>query len=156
MEGSVYHTKFNYRWRWFSDEMLDCCAPLDKIRETGMTFAEVVSAGRCNGLNVKDKIADKTTYEQFISDLKLVTSSTNLHMITSFSRGSLSQTGDGHFSPIGCYDPESNYVLILDTARFKYPSYFVDAKLLFEAMVPIDAVTTKSRGYMILSKGSIV
>jgi hypothetical protein len=54
---------------------------------------------------------------------------------------------------LGCFEPESNHVLVLDTARFKYPSYFVDAKLLFESMKPVDKVTSLSRGYMGISKG---
>ena len=30
--------------------------------------------------------------------------------------------GDGHFSPLGGYNEDKDMVLILDTARFKYPS----------------------------------
>ena len=32
---------------------------------------------------------------------------------------SANQTGDGHFSPIGGYDPENDLLLIMDVARFK-------------------------------------
>ena len=32
------------------------------------------------------------------------------------------RAGDGHFSPLGGYHEDKDMVLILDTARFKYPS----------------------------------
>jgi glutathione gamma-glutamylcysteinyltransferase len=39
----------------------------------------------------------------------------------------------------------------MDTARFKYPSYFADSKSLFESMKLIDSVTGLSRGYLIMT-----
>lgn len=143
-------------WRWYSDDMLECCSPLDVVKAQGTTFAEIVCIARCNGLKVTAKRADKTTYEQFLEDIRLVSSSADLQMIVSYSRKTLNQTGDGHFSPVGCFEPESSQVLILDTARFKYPSYFVDSKMLFDAMRPVDKTTNLPRGYMILSKGITV
>ncbi|KAL2919867.1 hypothetical protein HK105_200784 [Polyrhizophydium stewartii] len=140
-------------WRWFADDMLECCAPLDQIKQTGMTFDELACVARCNGLDVVAKRASSVDYDEFVRDLELVTSSSETHMVVSFSRKTLSQTGDGHFSPIGAFVPESQQVLVMDTARFKYPSYFADARLLFEAMKPIDPVTGLSRGYFLLRKG---
>lgn len=63
----------------------------------------------------------------------------------------LRQTGTGHFSPIGAYDEASDSVLLLDTARFKYGPHWVKVDLLFDALIPLDPSTGKSRGYMILS-----
>ncbi|KAJ3182265.1 hypothetical protein HDU85_003307 [Gaertneriomyces sp. JEL0708] len=140
-------------WRWYSDDMLECCAPLSQIKEKGMTFRELACLARCNGLRVVAKRADQITYEEFIEDLKKVTASQDMHMVVSFSRKTLNQTGDGHFSPIGAYHPGNNQALVLDTARFKYPSYFCDAKMLFEAMKPLDKETGLPRGYFILTKG---
>ncbi|KAI9099690.1 Phytochelatin synthase-domain-containing protein [Phlyctochytrium arcticum] len=140
-------------WRWYSDDMLECCAPLEQIRERGMTFRELGCLARCNGLSVVAKRADQVSREEFLADLKRVTASQDSHMVVSFSRGTLSQTGDGHFSPIGAYHPEKNQALVLDTARFKYPSYFCDADLLYDAMQPIDKETGLPRGYFILTKG---
>ena len=41
------------------------------------------------------------------------------HLVVSYSRRTFSQTGDGHFSPVGGYHKERDLVLILDVARFK-------------------------------------
>jgi hypothetical protein len=73
-------------------------------------------------------------------------------MVVSYCRQTLGQTGDGHFSPIGGYNEKENMVLVLDVARFKYPSYWVSFDLLWDALKPIDKVTGKSRGYVLLSK----
>ena len=29
-------------WRWFSEELLDCCTPLDDVKTRGITFEEFV------------------------------------------------------------------------------------------------------------------
>ena len=49
--------------------------------------------------------------------------------------------GDGHFSPIGGYHPDSDLVLILDTARFKYPPHWVKLATLCESMKALDPQT---------------
>jgi hypothetical protein len=52
------------------------------------------------------------------------------HLIVSYSRKEFLQTGDGHFSPIGGYSEADDLVLILDTARFKYPPHWVPLNML--------------------------
>ena len=41
------------------------------------------------------------------------------------------RAGDGHFSPIGGYSAREDLVLILDTARFKYPPHWVPLEMLY-------------------------
>jgi len=65
-----------------------------------------------------------------------------------YSRRALRQTGDGHFSPIGGYHAGSDRVLVLDTARFKYPPHWVPVELLFAAMQAQDGATGQSRGWL--------
>ena len=142
-------------WRWYSDEMIECCASLDVIKERGMTFDQLAATARGNGLIAVPKRADFTTFEEFKADLASVTKSEDKHMVVSFSRQALGQTGDGHFSPVGAFCEDENKVLVMDTARFKYPSYFVDANALYESMFPVDKVTNLPRGYILLSKGNL-
>ena len=42
------------------------------------------------------------------------------------------RAGDGHFSPIGGYSAAEDMVLILDTARFKYPPHWVPLEMLYK------------------------
>ena len=58
-------------------------------------------------------------------------------MIANFSRGVLNQSGTGHFSPIGAYNEKSDMLLVMETARFKYPPFWVRLDLMWEAMQSI-------------------
>lgn len=42
-------------------------------------------------------------------------------------RAKLGQSGSGHFSPIGAFDRDTDMVLIMDVARFKYPPHWVSS-----------------------------
>jgi glutathione gamma-glutamylcysteinyltransferase len=74
-------------------------------------------------------------------------------LIVNYSRRALGQTGDGHFSPIGGYHAGSDRVLVLDTARFKYPPHWVPLELLFAAMQAQDDATGQPRGWLGLRAG---
>ncbi len=142
-------------WRWYSEEMLECCAPLAEVRKKGITFQELLCLARCNGLEAHGKWIQNISKQEFLHDVKSVCSNAdgkNRHMIVSFSRKSLGQTGDGHFSPIGAYHEKENRILVLDTARFKYPSYFAKADEIYNAMFPIDRETGQCRGYILVSR----
>lgn len=140
-------------WRWYSDEILECCTPLELIRKQGINFAEFACIAKCNGLGVLAKRANESTLAEFKSHLKSVCAAqvNNQHLVVSFSRKELGQTGVGHFSPIAAYHPGRNMALVLDVARFKYPSYWISVDLLWKAMHPIDPSTNLPRGYFILS-----
>ncbi|KAF9574507.1 hypothetical protein EC968_006312 [Mortierella alpina] len=137
-------------WRWYSDELLECCAPAEQVKAKGITFNQFACLSKCH-CDVQVRRASQTSLEQFKKDLEMVCSRDDIHMVVSFSRKSLGQTGDGHFSPIGGYVPKAGMVLVLDTARFKYPSYFVSVERLWKSLFPVDAETGSSRGYFLLS-----
>ncbi|RPA86165.1 Phytochelatin-domain-containing protein [Ascobolus immersus RN42] len=143
-------------WRWFTQEMLDCCRPLEDVKKKGITLAEFACLARCNGLDATTRFANKITFEEFHEDVKKSASSEDSFIAVSYSRASLGQTGSGHFSPIGGYcSDKGGMVLILDVARFKYPSYWVPIQRLFESLQPIDAETGQPRGYSILRKSKL-
>ncbi|KAF9156985.1 hypothetical protein DFQ26_009153 [Actinomortierella ambigua] len=137
-------------WRWYSDELLECCAPRDQVKTKGITFSQFACLSKCH-CDVQVRRAEQVSLDMFKKDLEMVCSRDDIHMVVSFSRKSLGQTGDGHFSPIGGYVPEKGMVLVLDTARYKYPSYFVKVEDLWKSLFPIDAETGNARGYFLLS-----
>eukprot|EP00804_Cyclotella_cryptica_P024826 CCRYP_001774-RA/>CCRYP_001774-RA protein AED:0.47 eAED:0.47 QI:0/-1/0/1/-1/1/1/0/264 len=71
-------------------------------------------------------------------------------LVSSFSRRSLNQTGDGHFSPIAAYDEVTDSCLVMDVARFKYAPYWVTVQDLYDAMIPPDSITGMSRGWILM------
>jgi hypothetical protein len=140
-------------WRWYADDMLEC-AQVEEIKRAGLTFRQFATLARCNGLHVQAKRADQVSEHTFIRDVDSVCRGQDTHMVISFSRAALGQTGEGHFSPISAYHAVERQVLVMDTARFKYPSYFVDVHQLFRSMQCLDPTTQLPRGYFLLSKAS--
>ncbi|KAG0243445.1 hypothetical protein BGX31_010728 [Mortierella sp. GBA43] len=83
-------------WRWYTDEQLDCCASISEMRLKGITFNQFSCLARCHA-SVVSKPADRHSLEEFRRDIQLITSSEGTHMVISFSRPALGQTGSGHF-----------------------------------------------------------
>jgi glutathione gamma-glutamylcysteinyltransferase len=137
-------------WRWYSDELLHCCSSVDDVKKNGITFDTFACLARCHA-SVDVKRANEFTLEEFEKDIEQVTSSTDQFLVLSFSRKTLGQTGDGHFSPIGAYNAANKSVLIMDTARYKYPIYWCPLEAVYESMNPIDKETGHPRGYFLLS-----
>ena len=136
--------------------MLSCCEPLETIRIKGITIAKLNCLARCNGANSNLHYASNISLQQFRCDVQNTTSNKddlNI-MICSYHRPTLNQTGNGHFSPIGAYDPVTDSVLIMDVARFKYPPHWISLSILYQSMREIDSETGKSRGYLILTAKS--
>ena len=152
-------------WRWFSEDLLECCRPLEDVKKSGITLEEFVCLANCNGA-VATLVRPSDTNEQFetfVQTLERVCTggrdingenfdeeNPEEYLAIAYSRKTLGQTGDGHFSPIAAMDKETNTVLLFDTARFKYPPYWIPVELLFQSMLPVDKVTGKSRGYVTL------
>jgi hypothetical protein len=73
-------------------------------------------------------------------------------LIVNYSRRAVGQSGDGHFSPIGALHAATDRVLVLDTARFKYPPHWIPVELLFSAMTKEDPATGQARGWLLLKE----
>lgn len=67
---------------------------------------------------------------------------------------SVEQTGSGHFSPISGYHSTENKILILDVARFKYPSHWMDTQMVYDSLAHIDSQSGLSRGFILVSRDS--
>uniref|UniRef100_A0A0G4FHW5 glutathione gamma-glutamylcysteinyltransferase n=1 Tax=Chromera velia CCMP2878 TaxID=1169474 RepID=A0A0G4FHW5_9ALVE len=148
-------------WRFYHEEMLDCCVKLEEIKNVGITFEEFACLARCNGVNLREwRVQPEASEEAKMQALNAFRQTLEYScrnpaetgfLVASYSRKGLGQTGDGHFSPIGGYHRQSDKALVMDVARFKYPPHWVDVPVLFEAMALTDVVTKRSRGYMLIS-----
>lgn len=145
-------------WRWYEESMLNCCVDLEQVKKTGITFGTFACLAKCQGLNVNAVHGSNSTVDAFrrvvrqtcMASSSIQTQPTSF-LLVSYTRKVIGQTGTGHFSPIGAYDEASDHVLVLDTARFKYGPHWVPLQLIFEALLPLDPDTGKSRGYMVIS-----
>ena len=144
-------------WRWFSEELLDCCKSLDEVRRSGITLDEAVCLARCSGaaVNVRRPGTPDADVAAFRRDLlAAATAGDGPVLIANYSRSAVGQSGSGHFSPIGGFDAATDQALVLDTARFKYPPHWMPVELLFAARQERDADTGESRGWLLLRRGA--
>ena len=136
-------------WRWFSEELLDCCLPLEHVREHGLTMDELACLARCNGAEPRARRAASSSVDELRADVALAARTARAPvMVASYERKRLGQTGSGHFSPIGGYHAGRDLVLLLDVARFKYPPHWVPLAHLFDAMSTVDPASGSSRGWI--------
>lgn len=139
-------------WRWFSEELLDCCTPLDQVQRGGVTLEQVMCLARCNGAEGTLARPGARSIDGFRADVIASAASSERVLVLGYARAVLGQTGVGHFSPLGGYHRESDRALVLDVARFKYPPYWAPLPLLFAAMSERDPETANERGWLVLHK----
>ena len=91
-------------------------------------------------------------FEVFRLALEATSRVEDFQMICNLSRKVLGQTGDGHFCPVGGYNAEAGMVLLLDTARFKYPPHWVNLNLLYQSVCTSDSESGIMRGFILLTR----
>ncbi len=136
-------------WRWFAEDLLDCCVPLSTVRARGLDLDELVCLARCNGAEVTLQRADTTDVTAFRAAMRAAADGQSV-VVAAYDRARLGQTGSGHFSPIGGLHSGRDLALVLDVARFKYPPHWVPVERLFHAMQSVDPTTGRARGFMTL------
>ena len=138
-----------------------------QVKRTGITFGTFACLAKCQGLDVDAVYGSDSTCDDFRRAVRRTCAeeeeeepspsssppspSPSSFLVVSYTRAVVGQTGTGHFSPIGAYDEASDRVLVLDTARFKYGPHWVPLELMFDALLPLDPDTGRSRGYAVLS-----
>jgi len=104
-------------WRWFAEDLLDCCSPLEVVKKEGVTFTQFACLAKCNGATVSPNYASSSyspssppfahypqphhrslrTVEQFRREVVEITREDGAHLVISYHRGTLGQSGTGHF-----------------------------------------------------------
>ena len=143
-------------WRWYSEELLDCCVSLDRVRDEGIDLDTLACLARCNHATAvvhrPDGGADGDDAVRLRAAVRDATRGPGAVLIAAYDRAALGQTGTGHYSPIGGYHPGRDLVLLLDVARFKYPPHWVPVERLAAAMRPLDPATGRPRGWVELRR----
>jgi hypothetical protein len=71
-------------------------------------------------------------------------------VIVNFLRTGLHEKGGGHHSPLAAYDEQTDRFLLLDVARYKYPSIWVSTADLWSAVHTLDGQTY--RGFVVIKQ----
>ncbi|HKO46154.1 MAG TPA: phytochelatin synthase family protein [Polyangiaceae bacterium] len=135
-------------WRWFSEELLDCCVPLAEVRKRGLDLEELACLARCNGADVQLVHGDAQNLAAFRAAIASAAGGEGV-LVACYDRSALGQTGSGHFSPIGGYHRARDLALILDVARFKYPPHWISVERLWQATHALDPATGRARGWLV-------
>ncbi len=138
-------------WRWYSEELLDCCVSHERVRSEGIDLPTLACLARCNRADtvVHHPGADASSLRAAV---QAATAGPGQVLIAAYDRATLGQTGSGHYSPIGGYHAARDLVLILDVARFKYPPHWVALERLDAAMRVPDPRTGQPRGWVALRR----
>ena len=72
-------------------------------------------------------------------DLVLALMSPASRVIVNFNRAAATQSGGGHFSPLGGYSHERDAFLVMDVAKYKYPYVWMPAPVLYRSLMTVDA-----------------
>ena len=117
----------------------------------GMSLPELAGLLKAHGAEVTLHHAASSTPEQFRAALERNLSQPGDFVLVNYEREVLGQGRGGHISPLAAYDRDTDEVLILDTASYKFPPTWVPVDLLFAAMSTIDPSTGQSRGFVEIS-----
>ncbi|ERN41197.1 phytochelatin synthase [Rubidibacter lacunae KORDI 51-2] len=91
--------------------------------------------------------ASTATVDDFRAVLRANASNAEDFLIVNYDRQVVGQEGGGHISPVAAYSEEHDKLLLLDTARYKYPPHWLPVSMMFEAMDTIDSESDRSRGW---------
>jgi hypothetical protein len=100
---------------------------------TGMSLADLRDLAQSVGLKSELVYANELSLETFRERLKSNLQREGDFVLINYDRQVLRQSGAGHISPVGAYDPGRDAFLVLDEASFKYPFTWVPAALLYQA-----------------------
>jgi hypothetical protein len=120
----------------------------------GLTLEQLAGVMRAHGLRVEVVHADHSTPEFFRNVARDTLAEPLVFLVVNYDRPTLGQEGPGHISPVGAYDPETDRLLILDVAAYKYPFTWVPVAKLWNAMNTIDSDSGQARGYLLVSAGA--
>eukprot|EP00929_Paragymnodinium_shiwhaense_P085243 TRINITY_DN45675_c0_g1_i1.p1 TRINITY_DN45675_c0_g1~~TRINITY_DN45675_c0_g1_i1.p1 ORF type:complete len:317 (+),score=49.48 TRINITY_DN45675_c0_g1_i1:41-991(+) len=140
------------------EQNLNCCFGPVRVRAEGLSFDGFLCLAGCNGMETSETRAPSIDHSEiglaeftksFREMVRAVSRSRVAEcLVICYSREALGQTGSGHFSPIGGYHEESDSILILDVASFKYPPHWARLEDVARAMTIVDPDTGLTRGYV--------
>ncbi|KAK1289583.1 Glutathione gamma-glutamylcysteinyltransferase 1 [Acorus calamus] len=88
--------KWKGPWRWFDESMLDCCEPLETVKDKGITFGKVACLASCAGAKVEAFRTTQSNVDDFRKHVIKCTSSDDCHLIASYHRKPFEQV-HAHF-----------------------------------------------------------
>ncbi|MBY6146894.1 phytochelatin synthase family protein [Mameliella alba] len=145
-----------YPWTLFTQDLLFNDAnqklkPYAMVEHEGLTLAELDTFIENLGMMAEHHFASDVDVDGLRDAIKATLSDPKSRFVANYSRKALPQEGDGHISPVAAYDAETDTVLILDVAKYKYPPVWITVETLHAGMMMTDSGSGKSRGFVVVS-----
>ncbi|WP_199296975.1 phytochelatin synthase family protein [Synechococcus sp. FACHB-909] len=122
------------------------------VRRQGMTLAELAGLLAAHGVAAEAIHGDQLSLEQFRALLRRNLSQPGDRLLANYDRPALGQAGGGHIAPLAAFHAPSDRVLILDVARYRYPSVWVPVADLWAAIRTLDSTSGRSRGLVTIRR----
>ena len=124
-------------YQWTQDNILNMAKNTFSIKQLmhqGMSLPNEANLLARFGLQTHAYYGNSISLGQFRQLASAAVSQPNTEAVVLFSRKSLHQAGEGHFSPLAAYDSNSDRFLLMDVARYKYPPVWVSTTDLWHAL----------------------
>ncbi len=131
---------------FFENDDVSAIRPWLTVYFAGMPLHDLSRFLQIYNTDTKLTYSSDVTVEEFRQRVTLNAQNPHDFMIVNYSRTALGQAGGGHISPIGAYRTETDEILVLDVAIYRYPWTWVKLEDLFLAMNTIDG--GRSRGFV--------
>lgn len=143
----AYFTQSNF----FTPEVVKVISA-QTVLAMGMTREQMAETLSRQGVKAVSIAGDTFSDESLRTLLKKALGDDGQFVLANYYRAAFGQVGGGHWSALAAYDEQSDRVLILDVAKYKYPPAWVSISMLHRAIDTIDTVSNKARGLVIVSK----
>ena len=143
----AYFTQNNF----FTPEVIKIISP-QTVLQMGMTREQMAETLAAQGVRAKSIAGDTLNDDELRTLLQKALSDDGQFVLANYLRANLGQVGGGHWSALAAFDAQSDRVLILDVAKYKYPPVWVSISTLRQAIATIDTTSNKARGLVIVSE----
>ncbi len=143
----AYFTQRNF----FTPEVVKVISA-QTVLAMGMTREQMAETLTKQGVKAVSIAGDTFSDESLRTLLQKALGDDGQFVLANYYRAAFGQIGGGHWSALAAYDAQSDRVLILDVAKYKYPPSWVSISTLRQAIDTIDTVSNKARGLVIVSK----
>lgn len=118
----------------------------------GMTRDEMARTLVAHGVKTRSIPGDSLNDASLRALLQKALGDDGQFVLANYLRQSLDQVGGGHWSVLAAYDEQSDRVLILDVAKYKYQPAWVSIDSLRRAIATLDTTSNRPRGLVVVSQ----
>lgn len=146
-----------YPWGLFTQDTIftpenQAVKPYPIVEHEGLILEQLTAFFNNLGVKAEMHHADTIDEAKLRQMIKDTLADPNKRLVVNYTRKAIGQNGDGHISPLGAYDADTDRVLVLDVAKYKYSPVWMTVADLYKAIDTIDSGSNKTRGIVVVSK----